>query len=270
MHKNPLKMKKILLTICLAAASTICALAQTTVRGTVVDGSGNPIPGALVEVVGDNQSVITELDGSFAITTPSKSSRLRASYAGMTSKTKTASQGMRIKLASQGWINEAPEKYNWIVTLQGAFPESGFQRPSLGVMVGRVKDIGWYVKGVYRPVKSTHGTYFKGDSNGNPASWIPADGSDTKHSYWAATAGAIVRVKGPFHLYVGGGYVNRKIAIELADGSYTKDADQSYDGATLDYGLMFNMKHIVVTAGAMNNLSGDCHFTGCIGVGYSF
>lgn len=253
-------MKKILLTICLTAASTICALAQSTVRGTVVDGSGNPIPGALVEVVGDNQSVITELDGSFAINTPSRSSRLRATYAGMQSKTKTAKNGMQIKLASLGWFNEAPEKYNWIVTLQGAFPESGLKHPSLGVMVGRVKDIGWYVKGVYSPVKSTDGDY--------QSPW--GTSGESKHSYWAATAGAIVRVKGPFHIYAGAGYVNRKVAWELLDGTYTKNTEFSYDGATLDYGLMFSMRHIVVTAGALTNLSGDCHFTGNIGVGYSF
>lgn len=259
-------MKKILVTICLTVASALSAIAQDYVRGTVVDGSGNPIPGALVEVIGDNLSVITELDGSFSIKMPSHASRLRATYAGMQSKTKAAKNGMRITLSNLGWFNEAPESYSWIVTLQGAFPESGFSNPSLGVMVGRVKDIGWYVKGVYRPVESTKCDY-EGSTAEHSAWWTT--GND-KRSYWAATAGAIVRVKGPFHFYVGGGYVSRKVAWELGDGSYAKNTDLSYNGATLDYGLMFNMYHVVVTAGALTNLSGDCHFTGNIGIGVSF
>lgn len=228
--------------------------------GKVVDGKDNPLPGALVEEVGGTQSVITELDGTFDIQALKNSSRVRASYAGMQSKTKTTKSGMTIKLANNGWINEGPEHYEWIATLQAAFPEGGFSHPSFGAMFGRVKDFGWYVKGVYRPVKSTDGDYTSGR-------WTTGE---SKRSYWAATAGAIVRVKGPFHFYVGGGYVDRKVAWELADGSYAKNTDLSYNGATLDYGLMFKMNHIVITGGAMTNLSGDCHFTGSVGVGISF
>lgn len=228
--------------------------------GTVVDGDGNPLPGALVEEVGGVESVITELDGTFPLQSVSHSSRLRASYAGMQSKTKAAKSGVVFKLANNGWLNESPERYEWIATLQGAFPEGGLSHPSLGVMVGRVKDIGWYVKGVYRPVKSTDCDYESGR-------WTTGK---SKPSYWAATAGAIVRVKGPFHVYVGGGYVDRKVAWELADGTYAKNTELSYNGATLDYGLMFKMYNIVVTGGAMTNLSGDCHFVGCVGVGLSF
>lgn len=228
--------------------------------GKVVGSEGNPLPGALVEEVGGMQSTITELDGTFALQSVGKASKLRASYAGMQSKSKAAKSGMTIKLANNGWLNERPEHYEWVATLQAAFPESGFSHPSFGAMVGRVKDFGWYVKGVYRPVKSTDGDYTSGR-------WTTGE---SKHSYWAATAGAIVRVKGPFHFYVGGGYVDRKVAWELADGSYAKNTDLSYNGATLDYGIMFKMYHVVITGGAMTNLTGDCHFTGCVGIGVSF
>lgn len=228
--------------------------------GKVVGSDGKPLPGALVEEVGGTQSTITELDGTFGLQSVKNASRLRASYAGMQSKTRGVKSGMTIKLANNGWLNEGPEHYEWIATLQSAFPEGGFSHPSFGAMVGKVKDIGWYVKGVYRPVKSTDGDYTSGR-------WTTGE---SKRSYWAATAGAIVRVKGPFHCYVGGGYVDRKVAWELADGSYAKNTDLSYNGATLDYGLMFKMYHVVITGGAMTNLSGDCHFTGCVGVGISF
>lgn len=240
--------------------------------GTVVGSEGNPIPGALVEEVGGMQSTITELDGTFALQSVGKTSKLKASYAGMQAKTKAAKSGMTIKLANNGWLNERPDHYEWVATLQAAFPESGFSHPSFGAMVGRVKDIGWYVKGVYRPVKSTDGDYVS-------EKWTTTDGDyviekwttgESKRSYWAATAGALVRVKGPFHFYVGGGYVDRKVAWERADGSYAKNTDLSYNGATLDYGIMFKMYHVVITGGAMTNLTGDCHFTGCVGIGVSF
>lgn len=227
----------------------------------VVDENGKPLAGALVEFLGSQESTLSELDGSFTLpTNPSTAGKVRASYAGLKSKTKTAKRDMTIELQKPGWLNTSPESYEWVVTLQGAFPEGGFTHPSLGAMVGRVKDIGWYVKGVYRPVQST-------DCDYNDSRWTTGK---AKHSYWAATAGAIVRVKGPFHVYVGGGYVDRKVAWELADGSYAKNTDLSYNGATLDYGLMFKMSHFVITGGALTNLSGGCHFTGSIGLGVSF
>jgi len=232
-------------------------ISQSSSRSKVVDGDGNPIPGALVEEVNGSESTLTELDGTFYLS-PSKT-RVKVTYPGMKSRSASAGTNSTISLANIGWINEGPEQYNWIVALQGAFPETGLKSPSLGVMVGRVKDIGWYARGVYRPIKGT-------DSDYN-SEWTTGE---TKNGYWAATAGAIVRVKGPFYGYIGAGYVNRKVALELADGSFAKDADQSYSGATLDYGVMFNMWHVVITAGALTNLSGGCHFTGCIGVGISF
>lgn len=236
------------------------ASVQSSANSKVVDGSGTPLAGALVEFLGIQESTLTELDGTFSLPTSSRKYRVRASYVGMQSKTKSAKKDMTIKLTKQSWLNDSPESYEWVTTLQGAFPESGFSNPSLGVMVGRVKNIGWYVKGVYSPVKST-------DSEYDGSRWTTGK---SKNSYWAATAGAIVRVKGPFHIYLGGGYVDRKIAWELSDGSYAKYADQSYNGATLDYGVMFKMNHLVITGGAMTNLTGDCYFTGCIGVGVSF
>lgn len=240
------------------------SVTQGLSKSKVVDGDGNPIPGALVEEINGSESTITELDGTYYL--PASKSRLRVTYPGMSTRTISASSTSNVSLSNLGWINEGPEKYNWIVTLQGAFPESGLKNPSFGVMVGKVKDFGWYVKGVYRPVKSTSSDYDNSVS-GQPTRFTTGN---SKHSYWAATAGAIVRVKGPFYGYVGAGYVDRKIAVELHDGSYAKDVNQSYSGATLDYGVMFNMYHVVITAGAMTNLSDGCHFTGCVGIGVSF
>ncbi|MGY6558328.1 MAG: SusC/RagA family TonB-linked outer membrane protein [Nitritalea sp.] len=54
------------LSLCLFSTS-IFAQSQQNVRGTVVDGSGEPVPGVTVQVEGSSRGAITDLDGSFTI-----------------------------------------------------------------------------------------------------------------------------------------------------------------------------------------------------------
>lgn len=44
------------------------SLAQMkTIKGSVTDGSGSPLPGANVNVLGEKNGTVTDLDGSFSI-----------------------------------------------------------------------------------------------------------------------------------------------------------------------------------------------------------
>ena len=54
----------------LAVALGVVALAQTTVKGTVVsEDDGMPVVGASVQIIGTNQGAVTDADGNFSFTT---------------------------------------------------------------------------------------------------------------------------------------------------------------------------------------------------------
>ena len=76
--------------LCLVGAfCSLNAQAQKiTVKGSIVDGTGEPLIGATVKVKGDATSgVISDMDGNFQITVPSENSSLVITYIGMESKT---------------------------------------------------------------------------------------------------------------------------------------------------------------------------------------
>lgn len=260
--------KRILLLSLFLVATTLALKAQNVVTGTVVDRDGNPIPGAKVEIVGSTESTITELDGTFSIATKSPAEKVRVLYGGMQTKVKKVKPDMVIKLRETTWWNRKPEKYDWLISVQGAFPESGVKNPSLGLMLGRVKNIGWYVKGVYSPGKSTEGDYVAYPDDSDMISYWTT-GKD-KRSFYAATAGVLVRLQSPIHAYVGAGYASRKVAWELADGTYFKNTEYSYNGFALDYGLMLRVGMVTLNGGVLMSLADGCNFVGNFGIGVTF
>ncbi len=259
-------MKKLFLLTGLLMASLI-ASAQQVVSGTVTDKDGNPIPGAKVEIVGSTESCITELDGTYSIeTTNNKAKRVKVQYAGMQTKVEKIKPGMIVKLSTSNWWSAKPDKYRWLVSLQGAFPEEDASNPSLGLMLGRVKNIGWYIKGVYSPTQSTD--YDAHDWNWSEYNNRWFTGKDN-HSYWAATGGLIVRLGCPIHLYAGAGYSERVVAWEMADGKY---AERHHFGGevALDYGLMMRFDRWVINGGVLMDTDNMKHCIGNFGIGYCF
>lgn len=261
-------MKKILLLICFLLAGLASLSAQQIVRGTVTDKDGNPIPGARVEIVGSPEAVITELDGTFRLETRHPANKVKVYYAGMQTKVQTVGPDMVVKLSKTNWWNKKPHRYGWLVGVQGAFPENGASHPSFGLMLGRVKELGWYVKGVAGPGKATDCDYASYHENGNLVNYWTT-GKD-KRSFYAVTAGIVARLKCPLHLYAGVGYANRKVAWELADGTYAKHTGYSYSGVAIDYGLMLKMGKFTVNGGTIMSLADGCEFVGNVGVGICF
>jgi len=58
-----------------------------SVKGKVVDGNGEPLPGAIVTVQGTTIGATTDMDGNYSITIPYNSSQLTYSFIGFDSKT---------------------------------------------------------------------------------------------------------------------------------------------------------------------------------------
>lgn len=53
------------------------------VEGKVIDEKGNPVIGAIVLVEGTDMGAVTDLDGNFILSVPSKEDILVVSYVGM-------------------------------------------------------------------------------------------------------------------------------------------------------------------------------------------
>lgn len=75
--------KHFFLTLLLAIISCAITLAQDiTVKGKVVDSTGEPIVGAVVKVQGEKSGIITDKDGNFNIVMPKGKNNIVVSYIG--------------------------------------------------------------------------------------------------------------------------------------------------------------------------------------------
>jgi TonB-linked SusC/RagA family outer membrane protein len=78
-------------------------LADITVKGKVVDGKGLTIPGANIHVKGSSITVQTDIDGSFIIKVPTKTSILVVSFIGMETKEVSIGSGfLTVVLKEEG------------------------------------------------------------------------------------------------------------------------------------------------------------------------
>lgn len=93
--------KRIKMLLASTLLSTGVAMAQTQVSGTVVSQEdGLPVIGAAVKVAGTGTGVKTDANGHFTLTLPKGKKTLRVSYLGMQPTEVTASNNMKIMMAS--------------------------------------------------------------------------------------------------------------------------------------------------------------------------
>lgn len=92
-------MKKVLLLCLCFVLSTISALAQSSMKGTVVDESGEPIIGASVVVVGTTTGTITNMNGQFSLgAIPKNAKKIKVSYIGMVTEIMDIKSNMTITM----------------------------------------------------------------------------------------------------------------------------------------------------------------------------
>ncbi len=80
-------MKRLLLIFILTLMPVLSVLARETVKGTVLDAKGNPIPGVRVEIPGNSEYVFTDLDGAFQIILREPTKNLKFTYPGYSPST---------------------------------------------------------------------------------------------------------------------------------------------------------------------------------------
>nr|WP_315154645.1 SusC/RagA family TonB-linked outer membrane protein [uncultured Flavobacterium sp.] len=90
-------MKQILLIVMLVFATQLSFAQLKTIKGTVVDGSGAPIPAANVQVQGESNGTSTDFDGTFTIKV-NKGKTLIVSYLGYESKTQVVGDDDTIRV----------------------------------------------------------------------------------------------------------------------------------------------------------------------------
>ncbi len=270
-------MKKNLSILIIILLTTTCP-AQNIIRGTVKDKKNTPIANAKIEVIGSTETSMTDFDGNFSIIVPNKSQKIKVLYVGMRDKTAKIEPEMSITLREENFWNNEPNKYQWLLSPQAVFPQNlRYDNPALGLTIGRVKKWGWYIKGVYRPFPTIQGEFHQSEANHY---WTTGN---EEIGYYAITLGAIARLNGPIHAYLGAGHSSRLVAWEMAGGDYYKNNDYSYEGFyneankvsmgwIADAGVLLRFKSFTINGGAMLYLS-PTYFTNYVlnvGLGYCF
>lgn len=257
-----MKKKRLMLAVLLLCGA-IAVSAQTTINGTVTDKSGNPIPGAKVEIPGTEESVLTDLDGTFSLSTSSTPTVVNVYYVGMLPKKQAIAPDMLIKLSKMTWWNKKPDEWQLFATIEGAFPEKSMKNPAYGISIGYIKDYGVYAKALFSATPSTSHEW---DDFTALKPW-------TKGAYKSGTQayviGGMVRLGCPFYLNLGVGYMNRTVAWELSDGSWAKYNEDCYSGLCIDVGLTLRAgDHFMINGGILAGMK--TAKAPYIGIGYSF
>ena len=211
---------------------------KDTVTGIVIDKDKQPLPGAKVEIEGQPYSAFTDLDGRFNIKYEPGAKKVLVTYPKTKPAKKKISPDMIIQVG-RNW-RQAPDHYQWFVGANIGIgltaadfnfaytdPDShyqyeytdGFIAPTISVMAGRVKVVGWYVKAFASPS-------IKGIDREIP----------NNHYYnMGAILGGMVRLGSPIHLYLGGGFA-------YSDFTEIPNYLINHYNWQIDLGLLFRIK----------------------------
>lgn len=237
-------MKKLIAMLVTVLCAVPMIVAQESVSGVVVDKQGNPLPGVRIEVPGSSDWTVSDLDGTFTITPPFGSKKVQATYAGMNSRKVKLKDGMRIKMNDANWWSQKPDKWNWFVNAIVAFPDDPFSdrtiNPAYGLMVGFVKNWGFYVKGNTNTfgVKATE-----------VETWTEGLIDKQKYTYRSITGGGIVRLGCPIHLYAGAGYAQYSHYLRGLNSDWYLHGESSHHNFVVDLGLLLRIKRVTVSLG---------------------
>lgn len=123
---------------------------------------------------------------------------------------------------------------------------SGF---TIGVSVGQIGFIGWYVKAL-STLTAPKATTFECDGRGYVDGTLPAYSGSANSFMIFGVVGANVRLGGsPVYFNAGLGYGMRNYAWETVEGKWVKNRPGSYSGIAVDAGLMTKLGNVILSAG---------------------
>lgn len=115
--------KKLFMFLALFFAGLGITMAQTQVRGTVVDDENEPVIGATIMIKGTSQGTITDYDGNFTLSAPANGT-LVISYVGMVTQEVPVSATVRVVLSSDTELLDEVIVVAYGTTTKGAFTGS--------------------------------------------------------------------------------------------------------------------------------------------------
>lgn len=245
-------------------AAGLSAHAQYVSTGKVIDEYGNPISGAKVQGKGTSKYTTTGIDGTFKLETPTRIKRVVVTSLGKTKRDQKLKGETTIQMKKPNWFTDRPDNYHWFANAQVGLLSKDSKDIPFGVMGGVVKDFGVYAKVLYSGLPSDEG----GSGSGFTGNY--------KTGTFSVTAGPVIRLFSPIHLYIGAGYVHRKITFEASDNKYYNigyhydDKRESYEGFALEGGLMIDIKNIMINGGMLIGGYHIDHTFLHFGVGYKF
>lgn len=180
-----------------------------------------------------------------------------------------------IKIKKERTPKEKPEreprKGRWFASFSLAMPtikEPGNLAYGFMAGWGSNKVFGGYAKGVFG---GDMDSYTHGAMNSTEGCFgaIPGRNTPVRFRYNALTAGVLVRMACPLHLYTGIGTSWRKVVYgDAISGDQYYITDMSAPKFAIDMGLMWKMKWFNVSVGSI--YTPKIGFTGNIGVGVCF
>lgn len=251
---------------------------KDTVTGLVIDRKKQPLPGAKVEIVDQPYSAFTDLDGRFNIKCEPGAKKVLVTYPKTRAIKKKIQPDMTVQVG-RTW-RQVPERYQWFVGanigIGMTFPDIILQRtwvedeyygsyydedyygadfysPTISVMAGRVKVVGWYVKAFVNPAVK--------------ASWYDENRyPNNRCSNLGMIVGGMVRLGCPLHLYLGGGFTHTNFS-EISNKYYNNIAWQ------FDMGLLFRIKDNFGINWSMNvgeSKDLDCFYASYTNLGFCY
>lgn len=272
---HPLRFAALLLIFTLLSNPAIADVVQKkdTVTGIVIDKKKQPLPGAKVEILGQSYSAFTDLDGRFNIKCDPGAKKVLVTYPKLKPAKKKIKPDMTVQIG-RSW-KQIPEHFQWFVganigigvtftdittgnnsSYYDDYYEDNFVSPTISVMAGRVREVGWYVKAFVNPsVRMID------------PDW--SDFPDNRCSNFGAILGGMVRLGCPLHLYLGGGFVRSNFSNPIMSEFHFSNYSWQMDMGLLfrikdNFGINWSMnigtnKDASYTYGSYTNL-GVCYF----------
>lgn len=266
-------MKKLIAILIMIISAFPVILAQGTVTGMVVDKKGNPLPGVKIEIPGTPDQAISDLDGTFTINRSDITKRkVYATYAGMRPAKVKISDNTVIKMREENWWSMKPDKWQWFAEAMVALPNApggDIFNPAYGLMLGRIKKFGYYIKGI----TNTFGVKAN-DWESAAVGFI----NDQKTTYWSVTGGGLVRLGSPIHLYLGVGYADYSHFVKDTSGNWHNYTEADVKRFAMDLGLLLRIKKFTLSLGLttggnifnFDEFADHANSCGNFGIGYTF
>ncbi len=229
--------------------------AQNIINGKVTDKKGNPLPGVKIDIHGTDDSVYSNVDGTFEIDA-SLSRSATFNYGGMNQKRTKIKPDMVVKMGKGNKNRE----------LLGNHYLIGFSLSGDNLAPGFMFAYGGMIKGYFRFQHYSPIADFKFEPNLQYS-------FNSGNTYTSGSLGAMLRLKSPFYVYAGVGITSSRLYYyNEEDGVYffpdrKKESEFDYTelyeiyneqyfskGILLDFGFMMSFKRIYANLGIAVNV----------------